>query len=390
VENRLEREGSEDMAITSWNDPVSGDWSVATNWTTGAVPLPGDGAIISVLGGPYTVTVSSADFANSLAVNADQATLQENSGSLTIAGGLHIISGLVSLNKANTIGSVSLSGGTLAVGNGGALGTGTVTQTGGELLGTANETLTNALTLSGTSTIAAAHATMLTEKMSSYNIAANSTLIFGAPGQDGTVVWDGTDGDVTEPLPIQVRAGTLKGGNAAFGAFLEGSSIGIATGATLDLTGTGSTFASLFGGGSIIDSGAAATLTLEAGDFSGSISGPLSLEASGTVALNGTNTYTGTTTIDAGATLELGLGGTTGSIGGGAIVANDTLFIFRSNAITLTNAISGAGDLRQVGSGVTSINTANTYTGGTIISSGTLAIGNGGALGTGTVTQTGG
>jgi len=269
--------------MASWNDPVSGDWSVATNWTTGAVPLPGDGAIISVLGGPYTVTVSSADFANSLAVNVDQATLQENSGSLTIAGGLHIISGLVSLNKANTIGSVSLSGGTLAVGNGGALGTGTVTQTGGELLGTANETLTNALTLSGTSTIAAAHATMLTEKMSSYNIAANSTLIFGAPGQDGTVVWDGTDGDVTEPLAIQVRAGTLKGGNAAFGAFLEGSSIGIATGATLDLTGTGSTFASLFGGGSIIDSGAAATLTLEAGDFSGSISGPLSLEASGTV-----------------------------------------------------------------------------------------------------------
>jgi hypothetical protein len=178
-------------------------------------PAPGDGAIISVLGGPYTVTVSSADFANSLAVNADQATLLENSGSLTIAGGLHVISGLVSLNKANTIGAVTLAGGTLAVGNAGALGTGTVTQTGGELLGTANETLTNALSLSGTSTIAAAHGTTLTEKMSTYNIAENSTLIFGAPGQDGTVDWDGTAGDVTEPLPIQVRAGTFKGGNVA-------------------------------------------------------------------------------------------------------------------------------------------------------------------------------
>ena len=101
--------------------------------------------------------------------------------------------------------------------------------------------------------------------------------------------------------------------------------------------------------------------------------------------LSGNNTYTGTTTISSGANFELGLGGTTGSIGGGAIVDGGALYIFRSNAITLTNAISGGGVLRQIGSGVTSINTANTYTGGTILSAGTLAIGNGGALGTGTV-----
>ena len=72
------------------------------------------------------------------------------------------------------------------------------------------------------------------------------------------------------------------------------------------------------------------------------------------------------------------------------IVDNGTLFIFRSNAIALTNAISGAGGLWQTGSGVTSINTANTYTGGTKLSAGTLAIGNGGALGAGAVTLSGG
>ena len=54
--------------------------------------------------------------------------------------------------------------------------------------------------------------------------------------------------------------------------------------------------------------------------------------------------------------------------------------------MTLTNAVSGAGALHQIGTGVTSINTANTYTGGTTFAAGTLAIGNGGALGTGALT----
>ena len=164
----------------------------------------------------------------------------------------------------------------------------------------------------------------------------------------------------------------------------------VAAGATLDLGGDGSSFANLTGAGAVTNSGAAATLFLEAANFSGAISGALSLEAGGAVFLSGNNTYTGTTTIDSGVNFELGAGGTTGSIGGGAIIDKGTLFIFRSNAITLTNAISGAGVLWQTGSGVTSINTANTYTGGTKISAGTLAIGNAGALGTGTVTLDGG
>jgi hypothetical protein len=78
----------------------------------------------------------------------------------------------VSLNEANTIGSVTLTGGgALAFGNGGALGTGEVTESAGELLATANETLTNGLSFSGNSTIAAAHGMTLTENASSMNIA---------------------------------------------------------------------------------------------------------------------------------------------------------------------------------------------------------------------------
>ena len=161
-------------------------------------------------------------------------------------------------------------------------------------------------------------------------------------------------------------------------------------GATLDLGGFGLSLTNLLGAGAVTDSGAAATLTLAAANFSGAISGPLSLLANGPVVLSGANTYTGTTTINSGHSLQLGVGKATGSIGGGAVIDAGALSIDRNNAVTLANAISGAGVLNQIGTGVTSINTANTYTGGTTISAGTLGIGNAAALGTGTVSLTGG
>jgi fibronectin-binding autotransporter adhesin len=296
-------------------------------------------------------------------------------------------SGVTSINTANTYtGGTKISAGTLAIGNGGALGTGTLSQSAGELLATANETLTNALTLSGSVTFAAAHGTTLTEKAPSYSVLASSTLNFGAPGQDGTVIWGAINGSIASPFPaINVQAGTLKGVGLSF--LLDGSPISVAAGATLDFTGNSTEFAHLTGGGSIIDSGVADTLTLGLANFSGVISGPLSLVADDTVILSGKNTYTGTTTIEAGVIFQLGGGAT---IGGGAIVDGGTFAIDDDSAVTLANAISGSGNLEQFGDGVTSINAANTYTGGTTILAGTLAIGKTGALGAGTVSLSGG
>jgi hypothetical protein len=54
--------------------------------------------------------------------------------------GAFVDSGLVSLNEANTTGTVGVTGGVLAFGNTGALGTGTVALSGGELIATADET----------------------------------------------------------------------------------------------------------------------------------------------------------------------------------------------------------------------------------------------------------
>ena len=104
--------------------------------------------------------------------------------------------------------------------------------------------------------------------------------------------------------------------------------------------------------------------------------------------LTGSNSYTIGTTIDAATTLALGNGGTTGSIAGGAlntITDNGTLEINRSNAVSLTNVISGSGDLVLRGTGTTTINHANSYSGATHIDFGTAAIGSSGALGQGQV-----
>ncbi|WP_170207569.1 autotransporter-associated beta strand repeat-containing protein [Luteibacter pinisoli] len=101
----------------------------------------------------------------------------------------------------------------------------------------------------------------------------------------------------------------------------------------------------------------------------------------GTWLLTGNNTYTGNTVINGGI-LQLGNGGTTGSIASpSVIVAAGTLAFNRSDAMTLDGTISGGGSVQQKGTGTTVLTATNTYTGGTSISGGTLQLGNGGASG---------
>ena len=99
----------------------------------------------------------------------------------------------------------------------------------------------------------------------------------------------------------------------------------------------------------------------------------LTKAGAGTLTLAADNTYTGGTTITAG-TLRIGNGGTTGSITGD-VLDNGTLVFDRADALTFAGAISGAGDLRQIGSGKT-ILTGNSggFSGETTVESGTLAV----------------
>ncbi|MGO4843612.1 autotransporter-associated beta strand repeat-containing protein, partial [Rhizobiaceae sp. 2RAB30] len=81
-------------------------------------------------------------------------------------------------------------------------------------------------------------------------------------------------------------------------------------------------------------------------------------------------TYGGGTTISAG-TLQIGNGGTTGSIVGN-VVNDGTLAFDRSDDLTFGGAISGSGSLAQNGTGTTILTGASTHSGGTTITSGTL------------------
>ncbi|MFG6490639.1 autotransporter-associated beta strand repeat-containing protein, partial [Roseateles sp. BYS78W] len=67
--------------------------------------------------------------------------------------------------------------------------------------------------------------------------------------------------------------------------------------------------------------------------------GSLTKSGTGTLTLTGANTY-GTTTISTG-TLQVGNGGTTGTLGSGAVTDNAALVFDRSNAFTVSNTISG-------------------------------------------------
>ncbi len=107
--------------------------------------------------------------------------------------------------------------------------------------------------------------------------------------------------------------------------------------------------------------------------------GGLVKAGAGTLTLIGTNSYAGGTTISGG-TLQIGNGGTTGSIVGN-VVDNGTLAFKRSDTVVFGGTIAGTGNLTQAGTGTLILTAANTYSGGTLISAGTLQVGNGGTTG---------
>jgi autotransporter-associated beta strand protein len=121
---------------------------------------------------------------------------------------------------------------------------------------------------------------------------------------------------------------------------------------------------------------------IEDGGISGRAGGALTKVGAGVLTLTGANNYSGSTTIAAG-TLQIGNGGTTGSIV--TNVADNAALVFdRADTVAFAGAISGTGTLAQNGSGTLVLRGANTYRGNTNVNAGTLLVN--GSLGTGRVT----
>ena len=217
-----------------------------------------------------------------------------------------------------------------------------------------------------------------------------------------------------------VNAGTLVIANEAALASNTAAKLNVKGGASLQLNvnaaGTnGFTFANLdtllgnisvantaaqglqFGAGLIIDTtnaGGSFTQGNAFTDSTGAFGGIITLTkvGTGTLVLDKTNTYTGTTTISAG-TLEV-----QGSIATSSNIINNATLLFNSgSALAYANPITGIGTISKSGAGTLTLAGSNTISGSTTVNAGDLTLSNALALrnsalvttGAGTVTLSG-
>jgi autotransporter-associated beta strand protein len=116
---------------------------------------------------------------------------------------------------------------------------------------------------------------------------------------------------------------------------------------------------------------------------------PVTINGPGYATFGNANTYTGGTTISGGALVLTNGGSIQQGIASVGIQDNATLVFNRTDTSTFANWIAGAGQLVKQGSGSVTLSTTNNYTGGTIVSNGTLSLGVGASSGVnGTVSGT--
>jgi autotransporter-associated beta strand protein len=227
------------------------------------------------------------------------------------------------------------------------------------------------------------------DRPDSYTVTLSSALTPGQVGfLAGQVTLAGTGSLTASAITIGSAATLTAAGDRLFTpgttAFAVNGSY-----ASSGASSTSDRLVTLLGSGQITGG----ALRVADGTFSGTITGTSSLikETAGTLVLTGANTFTGASTISAG-TLQIGSGSTAGALGTVAIANSGSLVFNRSDALTWAGSLSGGGSLTKSGANTLTLTGGHTHTGTTIISGGTLEIGNGGttgSLGTGPVTNGG-
>ncbi|EAW9546796.1 AIDA autotransporter-like protein ShdA, partial [Salmonella enterica] len=291
----------------------------------------------------------------------------------------------LTLSGANSYtGGTLISGGTLVASNVEALGTGDVTDNAVLELNTGGD-FDNAISGSG-QVVKSGDETLTLSGANSYT---GGTTISG-----GTLVATSVDalgsGDVTDNVVLELNTG------GTFDNVISGSGQVVKSGdKTLTLSGSNT-----YTGGTTINDGTLIASNVEAlgtgditdnavlelntgGDFDNAISGSGQVVKSGddTLTLSGSNTYTGGTLISGGTLVASNVE----ALGSGD-VTNDAVLELNTGG-DFTNNISGSGQVVKSGDETLTLSGANSYTGGTTISGGTLIASNVEALGTGDVTD---
>ncbi|WFU76748.1 autotransporter domain-containing protein [Bradyrhizobium sp. CB2312] len=279
---------------------------------------------------------NSGTLTGNIAIVSGMLTLLQTGGStsyanvITGAGSVKVTTSggnsvTLSANNFYSGGTTVTEGSTLVIANRHALGNGAVTLTGG----------TTGVTLNVTGSFALANAIAATGD-ATYNVQTGNTVILSGvvSGTGGVVVNGGTgyagtlvlSGTNTYSGPTTVAAGTLKAGSIT--AFGNSSAMTVASGATLDLGGFNNVVGSLAGAGTVTNSSGSAALTTGGDNSTTTFSGVIK-DGTGTIRL--LKVGTGTLVLSGANTYS-----------GGTFVSSGTLKAGSTNAFSSNSAVTVA------------------------------------------------
>ncbi len=291
---------------------------------------------------------------------ADEVIFAGTAGTVTVSGGVNADAGITFNTDGYTLSSGTLTLGgadaaanTISVGGGIAAVIDSVISgsTGLTKSGSGSLTLSGANTYTGGTTVSGGTLVGTTTSLTG-NITNNSTVSFDQ-ADDGTYAGDmDGSGSLTKSGAGNL---TLSGSNSYAGGTTV--SAGTLTGSTGSLQ------------GDIANNAAVVFDQAADGDYAGAMTGTGSLtkNGAGNLTLSGANDYSGGTTVSAGT-----LTGSTTSLQGD--IANDAAMVFSQDTGGIyAGGISGTGSLAKSGTGTVTLTGANSYSGGTTVSAGTLA-----------------
>lgn len=362
----------------------------------GAGDLENNGGLVTVDSGSFSGEISGTGGLDKVSAGTLQLT-----GANTYSGATNIDAGTMELSDAGSLLSDSITidlDATLDNLNGGLDTAATVTNDGTFNIAGVDDTITeliNTGTVNGTATLTAPNYRL------NSGSTVNANLGTGTVFANGTVALNGTSNAET----FLVETGTTTLGSEE--RLRDDTDLTVSGGATLELGGD-EKIGTLDGAGLIDNQGG--RLTADDGVFSGEItgSGGLTKVSAGTLTLSGANTYTGSTSVEAGIldltgsivgqTVGVSSGATLNDVNAGLadntiatvdgllnLSADETIqSLSGSGAVELNNntltldqgdfsgVVSGTGGLTKVSSETLTLSGANTYTGATQIDAGIL------------------